>query len=130
MQVKDRERAKRCAYATIYGVGHAALAVQLAVPTFEARRLHDNFLAEFPGIKTFQDKVTGLIRQQGYCETLAKRRRYFEDVSGQFFLTRLISVDKSTVPTGGLQLCTSRKRCRHLQRINDSSGRFYQRAMS
>jgi DNA polymerase I len=83
-----RARAKTINFATIYGQGPFALSRQLAISQEDARGFIARYFERFSGVRAFLDHQIELARQQGYVETLFKRRRYIPEIKERNFSLR------------------------------------------
>ena len=83
-----RARAKTINFATIYGQGPFALSRQLGIAQEEARAFIARYFERFAGVRAFLDRQVKLAREQGYVETLFKRRRYIPEIRDRNFNLR------------------------------------------
>jgi DNA polymerase-1 len=83
-----RARAKTVNFATIYGQGPFALSRQLGISQDDARGFIARYFERFSGVRAFLDHQVELARQQGYVETLFKRRRYIPEIKERNFNLR------------------------------------------
>jgi DNA polymerase I len=83
-----RARAKTINFATIYGQGPFALSRQLGISQEDARAFIARYFERFSGVRAFLDRQVELARQQGYVETLFKRRRYIPEIKERNFSLR------------------------------------------
>jgi DNA polymerase I len=83
-----RARAKTINFATIYGQGAFALSRQLGISQDEAKQFISRYFERFSGVRAFLDRQVGLARDQGYVETLFKRRRYIPEIRDRNFNMR------------------------------------------
>jgi DNA polymerase-1 len=83
-----RARAKTINFATIYGQGPFALSRQLGISQEEARSFITCYFERFAGVRAFLDRQIQLAREQGYVETLFKRRRYIPEIRDRNFNMR------------------------------------------
>jgi DNA polymerase-1 len=83
-----RARAKTINFATIYGQGPVALSRQLGITLEDARRFIARYFERFSGVRAFLDRQIELARQQGYVETIFKRRRYIPEMKERNFNLR------------------------------------------
>jgi DNA polymerase-1 len=83
-----RARAKTINFATIYGQGPFALSRQLGISQEDARGFIARYFERFSGVRAFLDRQIQLARQQGYVETLFKRRRYIPEMKERNFNLR------------------------------------------
>jgi len=75
-----RARAKTINFATIYGQGAFALSRQLGISQEDAKAFIARYFERFAGVRAFLDRQVQLAREQGYVETLFKRRRYIPEI--------------------------------------------------
>jgi DNA polymerase-1 len=83
-----RARAKTINFATIYGQGAFALSRQLGISLEDAREFIARYFERFSGVRAFLDRQIELARQQGFVETLFKRRRYIPELKERNFSIR------------------------------------------
>jgi DNA polymerase I len=83
-----RARAKTINFATIYGQGAFALSRQLGIAQDEAKQFIARYFERFAGVRAFLDQQIRLAREQGYVETLFKRRRYIPEIRDKNFNMR------------------------------------------
>jgi len=83
-----RARAKTINFATIYGQGPFALSRQLGISQDDAKGFISRYFERFAGVRAFLDRQIELARQQGYVETLFKRRRYIPEIKDRNFNQR------------------------------------------
>jgi DNA polymerase-1 len=83
-----RARAKTINFATIYGQGAFALSRQLGIAQDEAKQFIARYFERFAGVRAFLDRQIELAREQGYVETLFKRRRYIPEIRDRNFNMR------------------------------------------
>jgi DNA polymerase-1 len=83
-----RARAKTINFATIYGQGPFALSRQLNISMDDARAFIARYFERFAGVRAFLDRQIRLAREQGYVETIFKRRRYIPEIRDRNFNLR------------------------------------------
>ncbi|MGH7631397.1 MAG: DNA polymerase I, partial [Gemmatimonadales bacterium] len=83
-----RARAKTINFATIYGQGPFALSRQLGISQDEAKQFITRYFERFAGVRAFLERQVELAREQGYVETLFKRRRYIPEIRDRNFNMR------------------------------------------
>ncbi len=83
-----RARAKTINFATIYGQGPFALSRQLGISQEDAKAFIARYFERFAGVRAFLDQQVKLAREQGYVETLFKRRRYIPEIRDRNFNLR------------------------------------------
>ncbi|MBA2628099.1 MAG: DNA polymerase I [Gemmatimonadales bacterium] len=83
-----RARAKTINFATIYGQGPFALSRQLGISQEDARTFIAKYFERFTGVRAYLDGQVEFARQNGYVETLFKRRRYIPEIRERNFNLR------------------------------------------
>jgi DNA polymerase-1 len=83
-----RARAKTINFATIYGQGPFALSRQLGISQEDAKAFIARYFERFAGVRQFLDRMVQLAREQGYVETIFRRRRYVPEVKDRNFNMR------------------------------------------
>ncbi len=83
-----RARAKTINFATIYGQGPFALSRQLGISQDDAKTFIARYFERFAVVRAFLDRQVQLAREQGYVETLFKRRRYIPEIQDRNFNMR------------------------------------------
>ena len=78
---KYRSIAKSINFGLIYGMGPKKLSETINVSTKEAKEFIEKYFASFPTVKNFIEKTKLEARNNGYVETLLKRRRFFDFAS-------------------------------------------------
>lgn len=75
-----RRTAKMVNFGIIYGISAFGLSQRLGIPRGEAGEIIETYFKEYPAIAEFMEQVTETVREDGYAQTLAGRRRYFKDI--------------------------------------------------
>ena len=75
-----RRVAKTVNFGIMYGLGSFGLSQRLGIPRKEAKAIIDNYFEKYPGIKTYMEESVKFTVENGFSETLMKRRRYFPDI--------------------------------------------------
>ncbi|MBP6977944.1 MAG: DNA polymerase I [Bacteroidales bacterium] len=76
-----RRNAKTVNFGIIYGISAFGLAERLGIPRKEAASIIDQYFLQYPGIRDYMDKTIAFARENGYVETIMKRRRYIKDIA-------------------------------------------------
>ncbi|MCH1508142.1 MAG: DNA polymerase I [Akkermansiaceae bacterium] len=76
-----RRTAKMVNFGIIYGISAFGLSQRLGIPRGEASEIIKTYFEQYPAIKQFMEDTIEDAREKGYVETLAKRRRYFKDIT-------------------------------------------------
>lgn len=77
----QRSAAKAVNFGIIYGQSAFGLAQNLGISRTEAKSIIDSYFEQYSTIKTYMDKVIAQAREEGYVETIMKRRRYLPDIN-------------------------------------------------
>jgi DNA polymerase-1 len=78
-----RSKAKVVNFGIIYGISAFGLSQRINVSRSEAAELIDNYFEKYPGIKAYMDNSITFARENGYVETIMKRRRYLSDINSK-----------------------------------------------
>ncbi|MFH1007340.1 MAG: DNA polymerase I [Candidatus Latescibacterota bacterium] len=76
-----RRQAKTINFGIIYGMGPFGLARRLDIGISEAREFIEVYFAQYPGVKTYTDRMIQEAREQGYVTTMLGRRRYLPEIA-------------------------------------------------
>jgi len=76
-----RRNAKMVNFGIIYGISAFGLSERLNIPRKEAAGIIQQYFSKYPGIKKYMDQTIVTARQNGYVETMMKRRRYLRDIN-------------------------------------------------
>jgi DNA polymerase-1 len=77
----QRSSAKAVNFGIIYGQGAFGLGQNLGISRTEAKSIIDGYFAQYGSIKSYMDKTVNDAREDGYVETIMKRRRYLPDIT-------------------------------------------------
>ena len=83
-----RYKAKSVNFGIIYGQGAFGLAENLGISRTEAKTIIDNYKKEFPGINEYMESTIKFAQQNGYVETLMRRKRWLRDINSSNFTVR------------------------------------------
>lgn len=78
-----RSQAKMVNFGIIYGISAFGLAQRLHISRTEAAELIENYFKKYPGIKKYMDQSIENARENGFVETIKKRRRYLSDINSR-----------------------------------------------
>ena len=78
---EQRSAAKAVNFGIIYGQSAFGLAQNLKISRTEAKEIIDSYFEQYGTIKNYMDKVISQAREEGYVETIMKRRRYLPDIN-------------------------------------------------
>ena len=89
-QVSKRERseAKAVNFGIIYGISDYGLSQNLNIPRKAAKKYIDGYLKSYPKIKKYMDDIVKKAKEDGYVETIYKRRRYIPEINSKNFNVR------------------------------------------
>ncbi len=85
---EQRSKAKTANFGIIYGISVFGLAERLNVERKEAKELIDGYFENYPHVKEYMDKSIQVAREQGYIETIFKRKRYLPDINSRNAVVR------------------------------------------
>ena len=77
----QRSAAKAVNFGIIYGQSAFGLAQNLGISRTEAKQIIDSYFEEYSTIKQYMDDAVAKARENGYVETIMKRRRYLKDIN-------------------------------------------------
>ena len=77
----QRSSAKAVNFGIIYGQSAFGLAQNLNISRKEAKQIIDSYFEQYPTIKGYMDETVAKARENGYVETIMKRRRYLSDIN-------------------------------------------------
>lgn len=75
-----RKRAKAVNFGILYGMGEFSLSEDLGISRAQAKRYIESYMAGFPKISEYLDKVKADARRDGYVTTLFGRRRRISEL--------------------------------------------------
>ena len=78
---EQRRNAKAVNFGIIYGQSAFGLSQNLNIPRKEAAEIIDQYFIQFPKIKNYMAQTIDFARENGYVETIMKRRRYLRDIN-------------------------------------------------
>jgi DNA polymerase-1 len=84
----QRSAAKAVNFGIIYGQSAFGLAQSLNISRTEAKGIIDSYYEQFPALRSYMDKVVHDARDNGYVETIMKRRRYLPDINSANAMVR------------------------------------------
>ncbi|KAE9528400.1 DNA polymerase I [Testudinibacter aquarius] len=77
---EQRRSAKAINFGLIYGMSAFGLARQLGIARGQAQQYIDLYFQRYPGVQTFMQDIQQKAREQGFVETLFKRRLYLPEI--------------------------------------------------
>ena len=76
-----RNKAKMVNFGIIYGISPFGLSQRLGIKRKEASEIINNYFKEFPKIKEHMDNSIEFAKENGYVETILKRKRYLSNIN-------------------------------------------------
>lgn len=77
----QRRIAKTANFGIMYGISAFGLAQRLKISRNEAKKIIDDYFANFQSISSYIENTVASVRKTGYAETLFGRRRYLPDIN-------------------------------------------------
>ena len=77
----QRRNAKAVNFGIIYGQSAFGLSQNLGISRKEAAEIIDQYFSQYKGIKAYMSKAVEFAKENGYVETILKRRRYLRDIN-------------------------------------------------
>jgi DNA polymerase-1 len=78
---EQRRNAKAVNFGIIYGQSAFGLSQSLGIPRREAAEIIEQYFDQYAGIKTYMSKAIESAKENGFVETILKRRRYLRDIN-------------------------------------------------
>jgi DNA polymerase-1 len=76
-----RRNAKSVNFGIVYGISAFGLSERLNIPRKEAANIIEQYFAKYPKIQQYIQNQIQFAQQNGYVETLMKRRRYLRNIN-------------------------------------------------
>lgn len=83
VNAEQRRAAKAINFGLIYGMSAFGLAKQLGIDRGAAQEYVERYFNRYPGVKAFMDEIRATARQQGFVETVFKRRLYLPEINSR-----------------------------------------------
>ena len=83
-----RRKAKTANFGIIYGISIFGLAERLSIPRSESKELIEGYFKTYSRVKEYMDESIETARQNGYVETIFKRKRYLPDIHSRNAVVR------------------------------------------
>ena len=80
---EQRRIAKTANFGIIYGISAFGLSQRLKIPRAEAKKIIDDYFANFPAVASYIENTIRTVQEKGYAETLFGRRRYLPDINSK-----------------------------------------------
>ncbi len=87
----QRRIAKTANFGIMYGISSFGLAQRLHIGRAEAKKIIEDYFANFPAISSFIEDTLTSARETGYVETIFGRRRYLPDINSKNGTVRSIA---------------------------------------
>jgi len=78
---EQRNAAKAVNFGIIYGQSAFGLSQNLKIPRSQAQQIIDSYFQQYPNIQQYMQETINKAKQNGYVETMFKRRRYLPDIT-------------------------------------------------
>ncbi|WP_270088776.1 DNA polymerase I [Sphingobacterium sp. SYP-B4668] len=78
---EQRRNAKAVNFGIIYGQSAFGLSQSLGIPRKEAAEIIEQYFDQYSGIKTYMSEAIQSAKENGFVETILKRRRYLRDIN-------------------------------------------------
>lgn len=91
MDAVDREmrsKAKMVNFGIIYGISAFGLAQRLNIKRGEAKELIDGYFKNYPAVKQFMDDSVDAAKENGFVQTILKRKRFLKDINSKNAVVR------------------------------------------
>ena len=79
----QRRIAKTANFGIMYGISSFGLAQRLHIGRAEAKKIIDDYFANFPAISSFIEDTLTAARETGYVETIFGRRRFLPEINSK-----------------------------------------------
>lgn len=83
-----RRQAKAVNFGIIYGISDFGLAAQIGTDRNTAKAFIERYLKTYSGIKGYMDSTIAFCQENGYVETLFKRRRWIPEIKSSQYQVR------------------------------------------
>ncbi|GBG95641.1 DNA polymerase I [Ligilactobacillus salitolerans] len=83
-----RRQAKAVNFGIVYGISDYGLSQNIGITRKQAKQFIDTYFEKFPGVKQYMEQIVKKAQEQGYVETVFKRRRYLPDINNKNFNLR------------------------------------------
>lgn len=85
---EQRDHAKTVNFGIIYGVSAFGLSNQTDLSRTESKELIDTYYETYPKLREYVNTQVAFARENGWVETILKRRRYLPDINGRNAMIR------------------------------------------
>ena len=87
----QRRIAKTANFGIMYGISAFGLSQRLHISRAEAKKIIDDYFANFPAISSYIEDTLAAAREFGYVETLFRRRRYLPEINARNATARALA---------------------------------------
>ncbi len=87
----ERNMAKTANFGIMYGISAFGLAQRLKISRADAKKIIDDYFANFPAVALYIRDLIAATRESGYVETIFGRRRYLPDINSQNGIVRSLA---------------------------------------
>ena len=95
---EQRRNAKIVNFGIIYGVSAFGLSNQTNLTRVESKEIIDNYFKSYPKLKEYMSNQISYARENGYVETILKRRRYLPEINSRNAILRS-SAERNAINT-------------------------------
>ena len=87
----QRRIAKTANFGIMYGISSFGLSQRLHISRAEAKKIIEDYFANFPAISSYIEDTLASARESGYVETLFGRRRYLPEINARNATARALA---------------------------------------
>jgi DNA polymerase-1 len=87
----QRRIAKTANFGIMYGISSFGLAQRLKISRGEAKKIIEDYFANFPAISSYIEDTLAAARENGYVETIFGRKRYLPDINSRNATVRALA---------------------------------------
>ena len=87
----QRRIAKTANFGIMYGISSFGLAQRLKIGRSEAKKIIEDYFANFPAISSYIEDTLTAARENGYVETIFGRKRYLPDINSRNATVRALA---------------------------------------
>ncbi len=84
----QRRHAKAVNFGIVYGISEFSLAEDIGISRYEAKDYIENYLGNYPGVRSYMKQVVEDARSTGFTKTLYGRRRYIPELTSSNYNIR------------------------------------------
>ncbi|NWF89690.1 MAG: DNA polymerase I [Ignavibacteriaceae bacterium] len=83
-----RRKAKEVNFGILYGIGPFGLKTRLGITQTAAKDIIEKYFSTYKRVKNFMDESIAFAKENGYAETLLKRRRFLRNINSKNHVVR------------------------------------------